>query len=193
MGRVIALLFYDLGTRRGWVVSSTPRPHFTLWKDPVPILQEAGWAPRPVWTGGKSRPPGIRSRTVRSVAQSLYRLSYLAHTSSVHFVNSEPVPFGFIWTGLSAEQQRILRVCFPEKTDVYLSHLTRNGSWTHPASFPRYWRLFRWTKQPRRDSDHSPHCMLRLRMRGAITPLPLTCSLRCAWVVAASSLNFPSP
>jgi len=25
-------------------------------KDPVPILQEAGWAPGPVWTGGKSCP-----------------------------------------------------------------------------------------------------------------------------------------
>jgi len=29
---------------------------FTLWKDPVPTLQEAGWAPGLVWTGGKSRP-----------------------------------------------------------------------------------------------------------------------------------------
>jgi hypothetical protein len=38
------------------VVSSTPRPHFTPRKDPVPILQQAGWAPVPVWTGGKSRP-----------------------------------------------------------------------------------------------------------------------------------------
>jgi len=38
------------------VVSSTPRPHFTPGKDPVPILQEAGWAPGPVWTGGNSRP-----------------------------------------------------------------------------------------------------------------------------------------
>ena len=28
----------------------------TSGKDPVPILQEAGWAPGPVWTGGKSRP-----------------------------------------------------------------------------------------------------------------------------------------
>jgi len=25
-------------------------------KDPVPILQEAEWAPGPVWTDGKSRP-----------------------------------------------------------------------------------------------------------------------------------------
>jgi hypothetical protein len=43
------------------VVSSTPRPYFTPGKEPVSIVQEAGWAPRPVWTGGKSRPTGIRS------------------------------------------------------------------------------------------------------------------------------------
>ena len=62
VGRGIALLFHDRSTRRGLVVSSTPRPHFTLGKDPVPILQEAGWAPGPVWTGGKSRPqPGFDS------------------------------------------------------------------------------------------------------------------------------------
>ena len=41
LGRGIALLFHDHGNRRGWVVSSTPRPHFTPGKDPVPILQEA--------------------------------------------------------------------------------------------------------------------------------------------------------
>ena len=41
----------------GWMVSSTPRPHFTPGKDPVPILQEAGWAP-----GRKnSLPPGFDS------------------------------------------------------------------------------------------------------------------------------------
>jgi len=41
---------------RGWVVSSTPRPHYTPRKDLVPILQEAEWTPGPVWTGRKSRP-----------------------------------------------------------------------------------------------------------------------------------------
>ena len=56
VGRGIALLFHDRGTRRGWVVSSTPRPQFTPGKGPVPILQEAGWAPGPVWRGGASRP-----------------------------------------------------------------------------------------------------------------------------------------
>jgi hypothetical protein len=56
VGRGIAVHFHDRGTRRGWVVSSTPWPHFTPGKDPVPILQEAGWASGPVWTGGKFRP-----------------------------------------------------------------------------------------------------------------------------------------
>ena len=79
MGRGIALLFHDHGTRRGWVVSSTPRLHFTPEKDPAPILQETGWAPGPVWTGGKSCPHrhSIPDRPARS--QSLYRLSYPAH------------------------------------------------------------------------------------------------------------------
>ena len=83
VGRIIALLFHDRGTRRGWVVSSTPRPHFTPGKDPVPILQEAGWAPGPVWTGGISRPhrDSIPDRPARS--QSLYRLSYPTHSTYV--------------------------------------------------------------------------------------------------------------
>ena len=56
VGRGIALLFHDRGTRRG--EGSAARPDLTLppVKDPVPILQEAGWAPGPVWMGGKSRP-----------------------------------------------------------------------------------------------------------------------------------------
>ena len=68
VGTGIVLLFHASGTRRGWVVSSTPRPHFTPGKDTVPILQEAGWATGPVWTGGKSRPhrDSIPDRPARS-------------------------------------------------------------------------------------------------------------------------------
>jgi len=80
VGRGIALLFHNRGTRRGWVVGSTPRLHFTPEKDPVPILQEAGWSLVPVWRGGKPRPhrDSIPDRPARS--QSLYRLSYPGHT-----------------------------------------------------------------------------------------------------------------
>jgi len=79
VGRGIAVLFHDRGTRRGWVVSSTPRPHFTPGKDPVPIVQEAGWAPQPVWTSGKSRPHWDSNPDRPARSQSLYRLSYPAH------------------------------------------------------------------------------------------------------------------
>ena len=91
VGRGIVLLFHDRGTRRGLVVSSTPRPHFTPRKDPVPILQEAGWAPWPVWTRGKSRPhrDWIPEHPARS--QSLYRLNYPAHRPTVYKDVNTPV------------------------------------------------------------------------------------------------------
>jgi hypothetical protein len=44
------------------VVSVTPRPLSTLGKDPVPIVQEVGWAPGLVWTGADNlASTGIRS------------------------------------------------------------------------------------------------------------------------------------
>jgi len=86
VGRGIAPLFHDRGTRRGWVVSSTPRPHFTPNKDPVPILQEDAWATGPVWTGGKSRPHRGSIPDLPARGQSLYRLSYRAHLFHITFV-----------------------------------------------------------------------------------------------------------
>jgi len=52
----------------GWVVSSTPRLYFTPGKEQVPILQEVGWAPGPIWRVGKSRPhrDSIPDRPARS-------------------------------------------------------------------------------------------------------------------------------
>jgi len=48
---------------------SAARPGRTIppGKDPVPILQQAGWAPGPVWTAEILVPTGIRSRTVQPV------------------------------------------------------------------------------------------------------------------------------
>jgi len=78
--RDIALLFLDHSTRRGWGVSITLRMLFTPGKDPVPIVQETGWAPGPVWTGAENlAPTGIWSLDHPALSQSLYRLSYPAH------------------------------------------------------------------------------------------------------------------
>ena len=61
--------------RGGW---STPHPgRFTLGKDSVPIVQEAVWAPRLVWTGAeKLASTGIRSPDRPALSESLYRQSY---------------------------------------------------------------------------------------------------------------------
>ena len=61
------------------MVSSTSRPHFTPEKHSVLILQEAGWDPGPVWTGGKSRPHQESIPDCPARSQSLYRLSYPVH------------------------------------------------------------------------------------------------------------------
>ena len=70
---------------------SAARPGRTLppGKDPVSIVQEAGWALEPVWTGGKSRPN--RDSIPDSPARShfLYRLSYRAHIIMVLLLPNE--------------------------------------------------------------------------------------------------------
>ena len=46
-------------------------------KDPVPIVQEAEWAPGAVWTSAENLvPTGIRSPDRPARSESLYRLSY---------------------------------------------------------------------------------------------------------------------
>jgi hypothetical protein len=41
---------------------------FTPRKEPVPIVQEAGWAPEPVWIGAENlAPPGFDPRTFQPV------------------------------------------------------------------------------------------------------------------------------
>ena len=85
VGRGISLLSYDSGTRRWWVVSSTPRPQLTPGKDPVPIVQEAGWALGPVWTVAENLDTTrIRSPDRPGRSQSLYRLSYRGPHTTCH-------------------------------------------------------------------------------------------------------------
>ena len=80
------------GTRRGWGVSVTPWPLFTPGKDPVPIVQEAGWAPGPVWTGAENlAPTRIRSLDRPACSQSLNRLCYPARVRAISITYSEGV------------------------------------------------------------------------------------------------------
>jgi hypothetical protein len=80
VGRGIALHFHDRGTRTGWVVSSTLRPHFTRpgktrYRRLGGTQGQSGWVENLV-------PTGIQSRTIQPVrCQSLYQLSYPDHNT----------------------------------------------------------------------------------------------------------------
>jgi hypothetical protein len=64
-------------------VSVTPWPLSNSGKDLVPIVQETGWAPGPVWTGAENLAlTGIRSPDRPASSQSLYRLGYPEHEIS---------------------------------------------------------------------------------------------------------------
>jgi hypothetical protein len=64
----IAQLFLNLGTKR-WVCGQHHAPAaFTSGKDPVLIVQGAGWDPEPVWIGAENlAPPGFDPRTFQDV------------------------------------------------------------------------------------------------------------------------------
>ena len=89
VGSGIVILFHDSGNKRGWVVSRTARPHFTPGKDPVSILQEARWAPGPVWTGVKPRP--------HRDFFLLISTTYNRLISVVHSLFDHKCPFYTVW------------------------------------------------------------------------------------------------
>jgi len=80
MIRGIVLLFSRNSALDGVGGSSpTPPTASNPRKDPVPIVQEADWAPGSVWTGAENLetlPKGIQSPDRPARNQSLYRLSY---------------------------------------------------------------------------------------------------------------------
>ena len=78
--RGIALLL-NLGARWEWVVNATLWPLYPG-KDPVSVVQEAGWVPGPVWTGTENlAPTGIRSLSVQPVASRRTDGAIPAHSS----------------------------------------------------------------------------------------------------------------
>jgi hypothetical protein len=72
VGRDIALPFLDRGIRRGEWSTARPKPHFTPRKDPVPNVQEVGWAPGPVWRAENLAPPEFDPRTVQPVVNGQF-------------------------------------------------------------------------------------------------------------------------
>jgi len=84
VSRGIAVLFLRPLHYKGVSDQSHALAASILGKDPVPNVQEAGWAPGPVWTGGKSRPHRDSIPDCPTRSQSTYRLSYPTHISELY-------------------------------------------------------------------------------------------------------------
>jgi hypothetical protein len=60
---------------------------FTPGKDPVPIVQEAGWAPEPIWIGAENlAPPGFDPRTFQPVASRYTDYAIPAPTHKIEII-----------------------------------------------------------------------------------------------------------
>jgi len=64
-----------------------PRLLFTPGKDPVPIVQEAGWAPGPVWTGAENLAP----TGIRSLDQLKLSITFVTHLRWIRFSFDETI------------------------------------------------------------------------------------------------------
>lgn len=73
----------------GWVVNATHQPLYARERDPVRIVQEAGWEPRPVWKGAEilTPPTGIWSPNRSAGSESLYAV--LAYVFNGLYCNLE--------------------------------------------------------------------------------------------------------
>jgi len=60
-----------------WVVNAMPRPLYPREGDAVPIVDEAGWDPWPVWTGAENLapPPGFDPWTLQPITIRYTKLS----------------------------------------------------------------------------------------------------------------------
>jgi len=64
----------------GWLVKTTVWPHYPQEREPVHIVQEAGWYQGPVWMSAENvAPPGFDSQTIQPVASGYtnYTISLL--------------------------------------------------------------------------------------------------------------------
>ena len=93
------------------MVSVTPRSLFTAGKDPVPIVQETGWAPGPVWTDAEN----LASTRIRSPDRPA--------RSSVAIPTELPGPLAKQALVLTARQEFKLKINLALKKTVFLIFL----------------------------------------------------------------------
>ena len=75
------------------MVNATPRPLYLPERNPVPVLQKAGWDTGPVWTGAENLvSTGIRSPDRSARSESLYRRTLRECTAAKAASQTETPP-----------------------------------------------------------------------------------------------------
>ena len=155
-----------------WGGGSAPRPgRFTPGKDPVPIVQGAGWAPGPVWKGAENLAPpptGIRFPDRPACSESLYRLSYPGSYLVLKMVAKKKNNFSlfqihkpnltgsngnfrmnckpFIFHRYSCVQVHGSRAIF--SIHVWEIQMTLQQSFNHPSTVTTEWHLLFYVHRP---------------------------------------------
>jgi hypothetical protein len=103
-------------------------------KDPVPIVQEAGWATGLVWTGAENlAPTGIQSPDYPACSQSLHRLSYLTHTYNKYLkINSHLTE--------NTQNLHYKDLLFDNITDIYYNDNTKHTNTLHGKHYS-WWHV----------------------------------------------------
>jgi len=135
--RGIALLFLDDGIRRGWGVSVTTWPLFAPGKTRFQLYRRLG-GPGPRAGPdrcGKSRSHQDRSPDRPARSQSLYRLSYPAHT---HEIGKSAL---FLWYGPRSVNFVVHSVC-PKRLPYICCYLWSNFHYSWVKRKPTWCHLF---------------------------------------------------
>ena len=165
---------------------SAPRPsRFTPRKDLVPIVQEAGWAPAPVWTGAENLAlTGIRSLDCPARSESLYRLRYPDRLSLWYLGLN---PSHFIWDSWCTKWHWTMFPSFQLGAFSLTQHLANSRAQEsqltalpHSRTCNTYSLLFTTARDSPETESHTRSCPPRQELT---TTLPSVArhSTSCGW------------
>ena len=141
---------FNLGAMWGQVVKATPTPLYTLERDPVPIVQGAGWTPGPVWTSKENlTPTWILSPDSQAHSESLHQLHQSSLQRTRDNVHKPPHFYSFTMTDnksvpqIGKAVQCILKYSLFSRNYSQISllgttepmHQKCNALWTFPNLF----------------------------------------------------------
>jgi hypothetical protein len=103
IGSRVIDLFLNVDTRCGWVVNAMPHLLYPQERQPVPTVQEAGWASGPLWMGRENftptgvRTPNIGKMRVNTFIRKTNPLQYTYTNTDFCIIQTEAIKaFGLI-------------------------------------------------------------------------------------------------